>query len=119
MCGPFVLAGLAAEALLRRAGGAAATRLAVALPLARRAALIVAPRAARLVERRIATRRAEALFAVMALLPLVALVRTTRRERLAARPTEAATVEKSYGDVDAAFQDAHTILALDLGQRVP
>src|SRR5215216_2780065 len=31
------------------------------------------------------------------------------------RPTEAATVEKSYGDIDAAFKDAHAILALDLG----
>ncbi|MFL4984431.1 MAG: xanthine dehydrogenase family protein molybdopterin-binding subunit [Xanthobacteraceae bacterium] len=31
------------------------------------------------------------------------------------RPTEAATVEKSYGDIDAAFQDAHATVALDLG----
>src|SRR5262245_7595629 len=31
------------------------------------------------------------------------------------RSTEAATVEKSYGDVDAAFRDAHAIVALDLG----
>ncbi|MFL4999650.1 MAG: xanthine dehydrogenase family protein molybdopterin-binding subunit [Xanthobacteraceae bacterium] len=31
------------------------------------------------------------------------------------RRTEAATVEKSYGDIDAAFQDAHATVALDLG----
>jgi carbon-monoxide dehydrogenase large subunit/6-hydroxypseudooxynicotine dehydrogenase subunit gamma len=47
-------------------------------------------------------------------LPVLLDASLTPTEFAEGRTTEAATVEKSYGDVDAAFREAHAVVALDL-----